>query len=148
MDSTYSAYAHGVLTKFAEHGVDPVDFVNAAKRTQDPVAIKVARIITAYAEKTAGLTDAPVDERKYRAAVAAGLLGPLGAPLGGGGLKSLGGSLGYGTLGSVGGFAGGTALGLPMLATPAAPLGALMPALGTYLGGMGGSAYGAHKYTE
>jgi len=52
MHPTY-AYAHGALVKMAEHRVNPYSFVQAAVRTQDPVAIKIANALIAY-EKTAG----------------------------------------------------------------------------------------------
>lgn len=51
MNTTY-AYAHGALTKLAEHRVSPVDFINAAVQTQDPGALKIARAIVEY-EKVA-----------------------------------------------------------------------------------------------
>jgi len=46
------AYAQGALTKMAEHNIEPMAFVRAAVRTQDPLALKIATALAEY-EKVA-----------------------------------------------------------------------------------------------
>jgi hypothetical protein len=63
MSTQKTAYVHGIMTKLAEHNVDPVDFVNHAASSGHPALMKMAQLVVESAQqtKTAGRMQAMMD---------------------------------------------------------------------------------------